>query len=452
MLGLQMRCAQITAEDRDKLGELLSRLPEGLVPVLADALDRQGAMLGIPAGTLKSAPSTTGATTVGFGEVIGFDGGCVVVETRVPQGVMARSERAESQGSRLNLYAFGDQRAVEALGRIDAFLAEHLDLEFEDWHFRSRRLDELVQEGMEPTTQPSDADLVAAQVLVDRSTRSAAVAIKKSGGLLIGDVPKQLDDSDKDRASEIVDALQREGLVTSESLVICRATSSQVARLSDERAFEELTKHGVRCGCGREMADERIEEALTITERGRQLLDGSRWLSVLLTANLNELGVPVEQIFIEQNAGGDEMDCIAHVSGEIVFFELKDKEFSLGNAYSFGAKVGLIRPDRSVIVTSAHVGGDAKEHFEKARQSASRDNFAYLRASRETTEGEVLYIEGIDHLREELESLIAGIHASDVQRVLGRVLPLGAADALSVVDALTTRVREPERDPQPEPT
>ena len=50
-----------------------------------------------------------------------------------------------------------------------------------------------------------------------------------------------------------------------------------------------------------------------------------------------------KEVLVEQSVGGDEIDCVANISGELTLFELKDKEFNLGN--------------------------DAKEHFTRARQA-----------------------------------------------------------------------------------
>jgi hypothetical protein len=86
-----------------------------------------------------------------------------------------------------------------------------------------------------------------------------------------------------------------------------------------------MSAQGVKCACGRAIAEERIEEALNITDLGRALLDGNRWLTLLLLQELQHVGVPLDQTLVEQQMGGDEVDCLANISGELVFFELKTK-------------------------------------------------------------------------------------------------------------------------------
>jgi hypothetical protein len=135
----------------------------------------------------------------------------------------------------------------------------------------------------------------------------------------------------------------------------------------------------------------------------------------------------------DQQKGGDEVDCLTNVNGELVLFELKDKEFSLGNAYSFGAKIGIIRPEHAVILTTEVVGNDAKEHFERSRL-AQRSPHVRWDLEEETTK--VLYIEGTDALCTEVRDLIGRIYAQDAVRELNQVLPLVSLDAQALLSVL----------------
>jgi hypothetical protein len=87
-----------------------------------------------------------------------------------------------------------------------------------------------------------------------------------------------------------------------------------------------MAEAGLNCACGRDIREERTEEALSLARLGRQLPDGSRWLSLLVMEELHHRGIECERMLIEQKSGGDEMDCFADISGELVLFELKDKE------------------------------------------------------------------------------------------------------------------------------
>jgi len=169
-------------------------------------------------------------------------------------------------------------------------------------------------------------------------------------------------------------------------------------------------------------------------------------MSILLIDQLLALGVPLDQMALEQQANGDEVDCLAVVSGELTFFELKDKEFNLGNAYSFGAKIGILRPEHRVIITTEYVGGDAKEHFQRAETADRRPSYPVDQASLQR----VVYIEGLDELEPKLRQLVSEIYAKDAANLLERVLPSATLDAESLVRAFSDRgsaAREQEQPP-----
>jgi hypothetical protein len=196
-----------------------------------------------------------------------------------------------------------------------------------------------------------------------------------------------------------------------------------------------MASNGLKCACGRSVLEERIDEALTLTEHGRRMLNGSYWMTVLVVVELLDLGIGLDQMLVEQVSGGDEMDFFVDVSGDLVLMELKDKEFNLGNAYSFGSKTGIFQPDYPVIVTSSYVGNDAKDHFAQAasaRQAASR-------FEPENASADIEYIEGLGNLRPRLEELVGQVFEQDVTTVLSRILPYAAASGPSLVAGLKER-------------
>ncbi len=288
---------------------------------------------------------------------------------------------------------------------------------------------------MTSPSPPPGEEIAAAKTLTDEALRRAALAIASSGGLLQRDIPKQLQPEDQNRSEEIVQALRDLGVVDSDLVVICSRGSTQVARVPDQEALERAATAGMRCACGRAILDETAEEALEISSLGRRLLDGSWWMSVLLMERLRELGIDYDSMLLEQKSGGDELDCFADLSGELALFELKDKEFSLGNAYSFGAKIGIHRPQHAVVVTTSHVGNDAKEHFRRS-QDAEIDP----RLTRRSRPSELQYIEGLDSLDRELRRLVDQISSEDASRVLRGLLPVAAMDAGGVVEALKAKL------------
>jgi hypothetical protein len=342
----------------------------------------------------------------------------------------------------MNLYSIGpmwDSTVLaEALSRAEVALGTKL----KPFTYKAERFDALKAEGRDSPPEPTPDEVRTCALLTDRLARTLAVAIKASGGLLVRDLSKQLPPESRDKAEAIAEALKEAGVVDSEIVVVCSKTQSQVTRAPSRSIIEELSGRGLKCACGRALCDERIEEALTITDLGRSLIDKARWLTILLVQELARVGIARDAILVEQHVGGDEIDCLANISGELVLFELKDKEFSLGNAYSFGAKIGIIRPAHSVVVTTEYVGNDAKDHFIRARQSSRAFDFEI---DFETSQSEMVYIEGIANLREGIERLVSRIYANDAARVLDRVLSLAALRGRSLLSALEATMQSETR-------
>ena len=128
------------------------------------------------------------------------------------------------------------------------------------------------------------------------------------------------------------------------------------------------------------------------------------------------------------------MDCIADIGGELVLFQVKDKDFNLGDAYAFGAKVGMIRPEHSVVVSTERIGADAREHFDRAHRSR-RPEAWHGDASRPA----VRYIEGLETLGSNIEELAASIYQGDALRFLRRVLPLAGLKPQPLIQAMEQR-------------
>lgn len=163
------------------------------------------------------------------------------------------------------------------------------------------------------------------------------------------------------------------------------------------------------------------------------MLDGSRWLSILVLQNLLHLGIPISNIRMEQIYSGEEVDCIAEIYGRIALFELKDKEFNRGNAYSFGAKIGIFQPDIPVVVTTEKVGGDARDHFVARSAGTNRNR---RRPLGDSLDGEsVMFIEGLDNLTSGLESVVSEIAKSALAPSLRSALSLANPRPLPLLSA-----------------
>jgi hypothetical protein len=445
MLLEMFRADEVSPEQMEKLAKAVESLPASFKRMLGPARALQTDVLGAanpePRAESDSTARFENATT--YGEIIKKGDVTLGVVGRVDA---RRRYQAVSQGrvrfvapeeapADVTVFALCGKKECAPLADLVKRLASKSGIDFQPYRYTSDRLRELIAEGMTSAEPPSEEQKAAARLLSDKQLRTLAIAVKSSGGLLLGDVAKQVPAEFRASADDLVARLQESKLVDTEIVVICRKTSAQVARAASRELLEQAAGAGIACACGLPLKDERVEEALTITETGRELLDGSRWMSVVVVDELLQIGIPLEAILLEQQAGGDEMDCFADISGELALFELKDKEFSLGNAYSFGAKIGIARPDHPVIVTTEYVGNDAKEHFQRAEMSVRRRPTAF---GDEDDQPTIVYVEGIENLRQSLRTLTSEVYASDGRKLIGEALPFAALTPEVVMEALTS--------------
>lgn len=326
------------------------------------------------------------------------------------------------------------EAAESALDLVSTAARTAFKIEMADVFPRSEKFESLRSE-VSAEDLPYDSDsVVAARALAGRPARVLAISVKSSRGLLTKDVAKIANTKDP---SELIEQLVRSGVVVRDVVVVCGITQVQVARVPDKTSLPKLAKTGLRCACGKPIDQESSDDLLTVTDLGTLLLDKSRWMSILVREELVKLGVRREDILLECQLGTDEIDCIALIAGRVAIFELKDKEFSTGNAYSFSAKISLIDPDFSLIVTTDKVAADVKGRFSRVKRDPRTSRVSH--AADEAAS--IQYVEG-DDFRSGLRRAVSEIYQIDARSTLQGALSAVALDAASVLNAMANQPEE----------
>ena len=444
MRFLTMKAAELDDDAVAHFEELTAHLSTWLQPLLGPTLIRQGELLGISRDLLAHESEDDESlrfTRRRFTHAeIFIDTGCIYVttiRTKSPSIHVTEDGTPErSKGNELRLYAISNALRPPNLDKVSQACSEIMSCQMDVDRYSSSDFERLKEEAVTAFGPMDTAEVEAARILTDKSIRELATRIKQSFGLLVSDLGKKQSSATAEDISKSRLALESAAIVSSEFMVTCTRNSVPTARAPSAEVITSLASAGVKCACGKPIDKERIDEALAITDLGASLLDKSRWLSLILRDELIRLGVPEESILIESTIGGDELDCIADINGEICLFELKDKEFSLREAYSFGAKINIVEPQHSIIVTSEYVGGDAREHFERWKK-AGRGK--YQRPG-ESAVRSVVYIEGIEQLRSGLEDLISSINHSDAANVLTEIASFGMVSSLSIMASIDSKL------------
>jgi hypothetical protein len=213
-----------------------------------------------------------------------------------------------------------------------------------------------------PVIRDDEESKTQMELMIDPMVRLILREIGESGFVRTDDLLSKRGSKRQDFVDTVTKIVQS-GLVEVEYLIQCRKTSAQLIRVKN---LSDLpTEANFRCAsCNRLFAEELSYEGMYLSSRGRELTQGSHWMTVWTTERLINLGVPVDKILWNVEDSGEEVDVIIEHLDRIWIFELKDREFSAGDAYPFNYRKSRYKANELVVVTTEKVSADARRVFD----------------------------------------------------------------------------------------
>ena len=212
----------------------------------------------------------------------------------------------------------------------------------------------------------SEETAAESRLLVNRKSRDFLLRLAQLGKARSVDAQADVE------AGHVKPLLER-GLVRKEFLVMCRQDSRTLCTIEDKSELENESGRRFRCSiCGRPFSGELIQDIFALTERARGMLNGSHWMVVWITSILVNSGIPIDQISWGATAGDDEIDIIARIHGQVIFFELKDRMFGLGDAYPFTARVQRYGAHAGLIISTEGIAEEVKKFIKEQARSLER--------------------------------------------------------------------------------
>jgi hypothetical protein len=267
----------------------------------------------------------------------------------------------------------------------------------------------------------SNGEFEAAQILQDHQLRSCALRIKAAGGILESDLQKQLSTS-SEVLEETLGKLEIKSLIDRKDIVICRRTEKQVAVSESQEHLAELMSSGLCGECGTPIAEERTERLASTSMVLRRLLNGSLWMSASLAKSFIGERVPANRIALNVQHGTEEIDAFVDVDGSLIMIELKDKEFSMGHAYSFGARLAKYKPRYGIIVATKGVAPEVKSHFDEIKVGAK-----------------ITYVDRLEDLQPGVAAIIDSIKSIDAYKLIDKFQRL-ATVVMPLADSLGLKI------------
>lgn len=322
-----------------------------------------------------------------------------------------------------------------AFEQITSTGGEKLTLEWEDISYRSDDFNRMAQGWEHPQLEREQVE--ASHVLENKNSRELLWNLKRVGSLTLSDIEKSASSrSGQPKQLPLAKKLEKVKLIQREFVVVCKATGNAVVRADSQDKIERFAAEGSRCSCGRLLSEESIEEAITPTELGWKLTDHSYWMTVRTLEVLRELNISLDDVIVNYAEAGDEIDIFLNLCGRDYIIELKDKEFSLNNSYSFNAKFVRYKADGGMIITTETVSPDAKKMLEDTLTSQLRQR-RFPALGRPQEEQSIIYVEGIKKIEPNLEALISSARLELAKRYLQRV---GSICNLNVAGLVLSRV------------
>ena len=380
----------------------------GYRPVLRSMLNAAAEAAGVRPGTVPVSAVVRSQTAYRNLELQGSaSGDLFFVENRsyVLQPVATRLQVWEMRRHDCDsaLAAFCDDVEAATRSSLDGRRLRGMDFTWKAIRERpTRRLavrSRLYKEQKLETRAPDyvEDEAAAARLLVSPAARSLLLRLAQLGKARSVDAAA---DADTAMASQMVDI----GLVRREYIVLCRQDSHTICVTKDRTELDAGAGGAFVCSiCGRLFKDELVQEIFAVTNFGKSLLSGSRWMTIWITDLLIGAGIARDEIAWNAVAAEDELDIMTDALGPRVFFELKDREFGLGDAYPFAYRVNRYGGLFGVVVSTEQVAAEAKRFFEEQRQ---------------TMEARIEWIEGPEAISTNICSLVDRVSRSGVNQLL----------------------------------
>lgn len=240
-------------------------------------------------------------------------------------------------------------------------------------------------------------------------------------------------------AAEIVkaDILQRIlslGLVMEEYLLTCKQDQHTICVVPSKDDLTKDSMSSLRCSvCRRSFPQENLQVIYTLTERGKKLVNHSLWMSIWVIELLKENGVKKEAIRWGLEASGEELDIMVEDFGSLIFFELKDREFGLGDAYPFIYRTTRYGGRVGIVATMDKVSTDAQKFFEEETE-------------RRESPTKIQYLEGPEAIQRGIRELIERTSLLQVRRLVRPFSQTIGFDLWPIIQNwMDTRIKETPR-------
>ncbi|MEW6277419.1 MAG: hypothetical protein AB1758_02270, partial [Candidatus Eremiobacterota bacterium] len=286
----------------------------------------------------------------------------------------------------------------------------------------------MIREDADPF-RATPQDMEAAELLSRQGVRHLLGEVRENPGAQLSTLKggRELE--------EDANQLDRMGLISRIFEVFCRDTGNKLLRTESYDALVEASNRGFKNFLsGRPILEERVEQLLSLTERGRRLSGANTWLALMVARVIQGCGIPERDILWLSEKDGRLLDLFVAYQGALFVFEVHERAVTPDQAFRFLTRSRYYRADAAFLVCPEQLGRDSSQVLN--------------RSGAET----LFVIEDLAELPARLAQVMARSSADNVQRLLARFQEL---TVLKVADLVGEHLlgpvpEEPEAEPGPE--
>lgn len=190
--------------------------------------------------------------------------------------------------------------------------------------------------------EPTANDLF--QRLQNESERALLRELRKKGSILERDLHELVPSgTELGSVNQILDYFSGEEhpLVERNLAIVCIETGNLIFSAPQKADLEEA-KNWECPKCGRSVADEEIMARYDSTKRLESLIDGNKWMPMLIREAFVKAGVPRDDVLIEVKYDEDETDVLVFYRMRIFVIEAKNRPANLGDVYKLSSKASRL--------------------------------------------------------------------------------------------------------------
>lgn len=308
-------------------------------------------------------------------------------------------------------------------------------------------LDFLITGGLEITESLSDPLF---QRVKEKGDRDILRELKKRGSVLESDLKElSLPGLDMRNIKSTLDYLSGEEykLIDKKYAVICNRTNEMLFLVKDRTDLEGSKLLCPKCSA--EIGSESLLAYYESTKKLKELLDGSRWMPLLIRDALIRSNVPASNIFTEVKHENDQIDVLVVYQKRIFVIEAKDRSVSLNDAYKLSAKTSHLESwieesysSKSDLFTTSRSVIDGRIVYSKRRAGSPKDLIPIIISTSEispeacdllrNTNKKALFLENCENeLNKFIGNLIGTVDKEEMGRAFNNLIGREAEDSVS---------------------